>query len=730
MSVEKLNKLISLAITIFNQTSMRSVKQWIGIILWSASLTASAQGKLLSLKDIYLNYSTQFRPASLEQLQWRPETENFTFVDHNRLIQHKTGTLIPDTLLTLAELNMVANIKEEHFPTFTWMDANHVKFLVGDTFVLFDMARKIIDCQLVLPKDNRSTDFCIENHSMAFTLDSNLYISGSAGNVKLTSDGGKGIAYGIRVHRDEFGITKGTFWSPNGHYLAFYRMDETMVTDYPLVDVTTRVATVKNMKYPMAGMTSHQVKVGVYNVNLKTTVYLETGTPLDHYLTNVAWSPDEKYIFIALLNREQNHMWLNQYDVVNGKLIRTLFEETNPKYVEPLHPMYFLADGSGRFLWQSRRDGFNHLYLYDFGGKLIKQVTSGSWEVLDLLHVTSKGEVYFNANIDNPIETQLCTVNLKSGNIIKITSTEGTHSCSISSNGKYILDTYSSVNNPGKTDLLLNNGKLVHTLFSANNSLKDYKLGGVTTSTILANDGKTLLYYRLIKPLNFDPAKKYPVIVYVYGGPHEQLVTNEWPHSLELWQYFMAEHGYVCFMLDNRGSENRGRDFENIIHRNVGVTEMQDQMSGVSYLKSLPYVDTARMGVHGWSFGGFMTTSLMLNHPNIFKAGVAGGPVMDWRYYEVMYGERYMDTPQENPDGYEKTSCLNKAQLLKGKLLIIHGAIDPTVVWQNSLLFIEGCIKNKRQVDYFVYPTHEHNVTGPDRFHLMEKVTEYFNENL
>jgi dipeptidyl-peptidase-4 len=451
----------------------------------------------------------------------------------------------------------------------------------------------------------------------------------------------------------------------------------------------------------MAGMTSHQVKLGVYNLSLKTTIYLETGTPLDHYLTNIAWSPDEKYVFTALLNREQNHLWLNQYDASNGKFVKTLFEETDPKYVEPLHPMHFLSDGSSRFLWQSRRDGFNHIYLYDFGGKLIKQLTSGNWEVQDLLQITN-GDVYFQANIDNLTETHLCAVNLKSGKVTKITSAEGSHNCLVNSTGKYILDTYSSLNNPGKTDLLLNNGKLLRNLLTATNPLKNYKLGEVTTSTILANDGKTPLYYRLIKPLNFDPAKKYPVIVYVYGGPHLQLVTNEWPSGHDLWLYYMAEHGYVCFTLDNRGSENRGRDFENIIHRQVGITEMQDQISGVNYLKKLAYADTTRIGVHGWSFGGFLTTSLMLNYPDVFKVGIAGGPVMDWRYYEVMYGERYMDTPQENPEGYDKTSCLNKTQQLKGKLLIIHGAIDPTVVWQNSLLFLQACIKNKKQVDYFV----------------------------
>ena len=707
---------------------MKTVKFWIaGLMLSYAMLSVSGQEKLLTLEDIFLN--DKLRPKSLQQLQWQPSTENYTFIDDQNLVQNKADINNPLILLTLTQLNQVKDINLELFPTMTWIDANRFYFMQRDSFVIFDVSQKNARF-FALPAGAKNEEYCVDNHTLAFTVDSNLCITGSGGIIKLTSDGGKGIAYGMAVHRDEFGITKGTFWSPKGNYLAFYRMDETMVTDYPLTDITTRVATVKMIKYPMAGMTSHQVKLGVYDLKLNKTIYLETGLPPDHYLTNIAWSPDEKYIFIALLNREQNHMWLNQYDASTGKLVRTLFEETDPRYVEPLNPISFLPDGSQRFIWQSRRDGFNHLYLYDFNGKLIKQLTSGNWEVLDLLRITPAGDVLFNANINNPIETHLCRVSIQSGKISKITSVEGTHKSLISSNGRYALDTYSSLSNPGKTDLLLVNGKLVRNLFAAENPLNDYKLGEVSISTLLANDGKTLLYYQMIKPVNFDSARKYPVLVYVYGGPHLQLVTNNWPGTENLWFHYMASHGYVCFMLDNRGSEKRGRDFENIIHRQVGVTEMQDQMSGVNYLKSLPFVDTTRMGLHGWSYGGFMTTSLMLNHPGVFKVAVAGGPVMDWRYYEVMYGERYMDTPQENPEGYDKTSCLNKTQQLTGKFLIIHGLIDPTVVVQHSLLFIENCIKNKKQVDYFIYPTHEHNVIGKDRYHLMQKVTDYFGDFL
>ena len=681
----------------------------------------------LKLEDIYLKYSSKLSPAALKQLRWLKGSDQYLYESGNVLLQADAKTNATNFLVTLEKLNSELKTKFTSFPVYEVLDNNQLLIAANNMYSVFDVLNQKAAYQVALPEKALNENFDKKTFKVSFNADSNLFVSVGRTNVQVTSDGGKGIAYGVAVHRNEFGINTGTFWSPEANFLAFYRMDETMVTDYPLVDVTARVAKLRNIKYPMAGMASHQVKVGVYSLKDNSTKYLETGEPLDHYLTNIAWSPDEKFIFIAVVNREQNHMWLNQYDVLTGKLVKTLFEETDPHYVEPLHPMVFLKNDPKRFIWQSRRDGFNHLYVYDINGTQLKQLTSGNWEVLELLDTQpASGDLFFEANINNPLEKQLCKVNIKNGKMIHVTSVPGVHESKISSDGNFILDVYSSAIIPGNTDLLQANGHLVRNVYTSGNPLKEYTLGETTISSIVANDGKTPLYYRLIKPSNFDPAKKYPVIVYVYGGPHDQLVLNRWANRTELWQQYMAQKGYVCFTLDNRGSSNRGRDFENIIHRQVGVTEMEDQMTGIAFLKNLGYVDSTRIGIHGWSYGGFMTTSLMLTYPEIVKVGVAGGPVIDWKYYEVMYGERYMDTPQENPEGYAKSSCLDKSAQLKGKLLIIHGGQDPTVVWQNSLMFIENCIKNNKQIDYFVYPTHEHNVIGRDRLHLMQKVTDYF----
>ena len=568
------------------------------------------------------------------------------------------------------------------------------------------------------------------------TKDGNLFVDG-----KLVERGdGYNIVLGESVHRNEFGIEGGLFWSPKETRLAFYRMDQSMVVDYPIVNTKAREAEVRNIKYPMAGMKSHEVTVGVWDTKTEKLVYLDTRRDTtvherEMYLTNIAWSPDEKYVFIAKVNREQNHMWLEQYDAVSGKLVKVLFEETNPRYVEPCEPMIFTPKGD-QFLWYSMRDGYKHLYLYNLDGTLVKQVTKGEYEVEGFIQFDKKGEnIFIYANKDNLAGRDAYRVNLKKGTMECLTMQEnglhGTHSVALNDQGTTWVDFWSSVDVPMRADLRdLKHKNVIHTFFTAENPLKDYAMPEVKLGTIKAADGKTDLYYRLITPPYMEPGKKYPTLVYVYGGPHSQLVTDSWLGGGNLYFMFLAQQGYVVFTVDNRGTDNRGFEFESCTHRHLGEIEMADQMEGVKFLKSLPYVDENRMGVEGWSFGGFMTITMKLAHPEVFKVGCAGGPVIDWKWYEIMYGERYMDMPQENPEGYENNCLLNKAKNLEGRLLVIHGAEDNTVVWQHSLEFIERCINNYKQVDYFVYPHHEHNVLGRERLHLYQKMFQYYEDFL
>jgi len=611
---------------------------------------------------------------------------------------------------------------------------NNVMYLKDTAYMLFDgkkeRAMTAKEREMFKEKMQPAKDERVEKK------EGNLYVDG-----KLVEHGdGYDIVLGESVHRNEFGIDGGLFWSPKETRLAFYRMDQSMVVDYPIVNTKAREAEVRNIKYPMAGMKSHEVTVGVWNTKTEKLVYLNTRKDTtvherEMYLTNIAWSPDERYVFIAKINREQNHMWLEQYDAVTGAFVKVLFEETNPRYVEPCEPMIFTPKGD-QFLWYSMRDGYKHLYLYNIDGTLVKQVTKGEYEVEGFIQFDKKGEnIFIYANEDNLAGRDAYRVNLKDGKKYPLTNKKGTHSVVISETGKYWIDVYSSVDVPAAADYVEGKHKqnLVvgrHQLYRSENPLKDYAMPEVKLGIIKAADGVTDLYYRLITPPNMEKGKKYPTLVYVYGGPHSQLVTDSWLGGGNLYFMFLAQQGYVVFTVDNRGTDNRGFEFESCTHRHLGEIEMADQMEGVKFLKGLPYVDQDRMGVEGWSFGGFMTITMKLAHPEVFKVGCAGGPVIDWKWYEIMYGERYMDTPQENPEGYEANCLLNKAKNLEGRLLVIHGAEDNTVVWQHSLEFIERCVNNYRQVDYFVYPHHEHNVLGRERLHLYQKMFQYYEDFL
>jgi len=572
----------------------------------------------------------------------------------------------------------------------------------------------------------------------AYTKDFQLYVNDSTGEHKLTSDGSPEIVYGGSVHRNEFGISEGIFWNEDHSKMAFYRMDQSMVSKYPLVNIpeidwmpkegTSRCATPEQEIYPMAGETSHKVTVGIYDVAKKSIIYLNAGDPTDRYFTNISWDPDNKTLYIFELNRDQNDCHLVSYNSETGEELGKLYHETDEKYVEPLHPIQFLPWDKSMFIMQSQKDGYNHIYLFTKYGKEIKQVTSGKWVVMDVLGFDKKRHnIIYMSNELNPLQRNIFSINVENGkkNLVDANG-EGWHSALLSKSGTYVWDNYQTPDIPRNIAIVnTSNGK--HTdYYSAEDPWKGYNVPEYVSGSIKAADGVTDLYYRMVKPVGFDETKKYPAIVYVYGGPHAHNVDARWHWGSRSWETYMAQKGYLLFIIDNRGSENRGKDFEQATFRQLGQTEMKDQMKGVEFLKSLPYVDADKLGVHGWSFGGFMTISLMTNYPDVFKVGVAGGPVIDWKWYEVMYGERYMDTPQTNPEGYKKTSLLRKAKDLKGRLQIIIGLNDPVVLPQHSYSFIKACIEAGTQPDFFVYPGEPHNMRGHQSTHLHERISRYF----
>lgn len=690
---------------------------------------AFAQTRQMSLEDAVYGRYTYLRPQYLHALQWK-SAEAFTYVQNDTLWVKTTQNNSKQVLITLNEINDISSLHAQRFPRHQWLDPNRLLLMAGNRYAIVDTDKRRVISNIELPDDAENAHYSAEGNFIAYTRSNNLFVNFANGESKqITNDGGNGIVNGKTVHRNEFGINNGIFISPQGNYIAFYRKDESMVKDYPLVDFMTRQAECHPIKYPMAGLASHQVTVGVYDLKNDQTRFLQTGEPLDHYLTNIAWSPDEQHIYMAELNREQNHMQLNCYKVSDGNKEKTLFEEKSDRYVEPLHPIRFSKVNPNLFYYLTRADGWFHLYQYNTDGKLIKQITQGEWEVTRLVGFDSKETyVFVEGTLDDPLQNHIYKVHIKSGRIEKLTDATGMHSALLNEEGTAVLDRWNGPDVPAQTDLISTKSK--RTLHRSPDPLEDYQLGANRLVKLKTTDGQYDLYGRLILPTNFDPQKKYPVIVYVYGGPHSQLVTKSWHHAARWWQYYMASKGYIAFTLDNRGTLNRGRDFETAIHRQLGVLETEDQMQGIAYLKNLPYVDSTRIGVHGWSYGGFMTLNLKLKHPEVFKVAVAGGPVVDWSMYEVMYGERYMDMPQENPEGYKNSNMCNYVKNLDGKLLIIHGAQDATVVMQHSMKFLRECVKEDKQVDFFTYPIHPHNVRGKDRIHLMEKVSRYFFENL
>jgi dipeptidyl-peptidase-4 len=613
-------------------------------------------------------------------------------------------------------------------PGYTFRQKEAYYYQSGDTLFFKGGAGNAIT---LLPKNAANIHMDAAAQYTVFTVDNNLYYALRGGAaVALTHDTNRNIISGQAVHRNEFGIDNGIFISPKGHFIAYYRMDQTMVSDYPVIDWSKMPAKNENVKYPMAGDTSHEVMLRVYNPENKSTIELKTGEHKDHYLTAVTWSPDEKHIYVGILNRKQNHLLLNQYDARTGEKVKTLFEEKDEKYVEPQHPLSFLPGSNDQFVWWSQRDGYMHLYLYNTNGKLIKQLTNGPWIVNEILAFNKdKNEIIFTGTKDSPLEKHAYTINWKNGNWSRIDKEAGTHNFLVSDDGRYLYDVLTATGVPRKTMVRATDGSMTKVLLDSPDPLANYDRPQIQDVKLKADDG-TRLYGKLILPTGFDSTKKYPVIVYLYNGPHVQLVKNGFPESGNLWYEYLAQHGYIVWTMDGRGSSNRGLAFEQATFRKLGTVEMDDHMQGVNYLKSLPYVDAGRLGIHGWSFGGFMTTSFMLRHPGVFKCGVAGGPVMDWRMYEIMYTERYMDTPEENPEGYAQSNLLSKVKNLKGKLMLIHGTQDATVVWQHSIDFIKKSVDENVQVDYFVYPGYEHNVRGKDRVHLMQKITDYFDQNL
>lgn len=702
-------------------------------LMFVALSHASAQNNTLTLEDAVRGLFTKYKIEQYHPLCWLNDSTFLLTRDHRTLFMQTVSAGEPLVWFTAESYPELKNQSLNSARLSS--DGQTVILEFGDRYILASASPDGPRHAILKPKKGAEFHLHDLTRLLAYTIENNIYLLNTKNEeITVTQDVDKGMVNGSGyVHRQEFGIHEGLFWSPQGHRLAFYSKDERMVKEYPLVNTGGRMAEPKMIRYPMAGMKSEEVKLKIYHLAIGRTTTLHTNTDPETYLTCVTWAPDGRSLYTALLNRGQDHLVLCRFDAETGSLTGRLFEEKHLKYVEPEHPLLFVQGQPHLFVWQSERDGFNHLYLYDSDGNLQRQLTRGPWEVVSVLGQDPQGEwLYYTATKVSPLDRHIYRVHLKTGRSEPITSERdsGTWSGHISPDGRYLLASYQSSRKPPALYLIETTTKNARLLHQSRDPLDSLEIPKPRLVTFTAADGKTTLYGRLTTPHRMEPGRRYPVYLYVYGGPHAQLVTHTRLWGAGLMDSYMATQGFVVLTLDNRGSAHRGIEFENIIHRRLGYHEMQDQVAALRQLFRLPFVDSTRVAVHGWSFGGFMTISLMLNYPELFDVGVAGGPVTDWKWYEVMYGERYMDTPQENPEGYQATSLLDKVQKLKGKLMIIHGMQDDVVVPQHSLELVEAFIKAGKQVDFFPYPSHPHNVQGKDRVHLMEKVTDYVIKNL
>ncbi len=702
------------------------MKKLVTVLLLTPFLAGSvlAQKKKLSLEESLTNPAFGMSIRQLHGFQDGAYAEVVTAPGKGDVLVKRLNDKTDTLLFASAWQN-----GKKNFPRLNWKSSQFLYGMMGTELSTYNLETKKAALIATLPEDAENQDVEEKNLFVAFTKEQNLFIQKGGQAVQVTNETDKNIVCGQSVHRNEYGINKGTFWSPDGNQLAFYRMDQRMVTDYPIVEITEKPAKVRNIKYPMAGQTSHEVTLGVYNLANQKTTFLDVTGPKDQYLTGVTWTTDSKYITITLLNRETNHFQLNAYDAATGKLVKTLFEEKSDRYLDPQEGPLFV-NAALDFVWQSERNGFNHLYLYGWDGKLKKQLSSGDEKVTDVLGTDDKGQnLLFIQTGGQGMDRIVKSVDLKSGKVKSLTPTSGVHNAMWCEGKTRLLDVWSNLKTPKQIDLIDVAGKAPKMLKTFANPFADFDFPSIDTLSLKSSDGQTL-HARLIKPTNFDPNKKYPVIVYLYGGPHAQMVTNSWLAAANVYMAAWAADGFMVFTIDNRGSYNRGVAFEQAPYRNMGTPEMEDQLVGVKYLKSLPYVDGTRLGIHGWSYGGFMTTTMMSRAPGTFKVGIAGAPVIDWAMYEIMYTERYMDMPKENPQGYETANLVNHAQNVKGKFMLIHGTSDDVVVWQNTQAFLKKAIESGVQLDYFIYPGHGHGVGGKDRIHLMKKMTNYFKDNL
>jgi dipeptidyl-peptidase 4 len=716
--------------------------------------------KQLTVERIYS--APSLSGYQIDGIEWSPDGKRITYFEGDGRGSRQLAEM--DAATGKHSILVNANTLEAAFPsaktsaiqstglgrieaaTYLWSpDGNSLLLVGGSNLVLLDL--KTMSSKPLIKGDADVADpkFSPDGKWVSFVRDSNLWVVNlGSGEVRaLTTGGSEEILKGQLdwVYPEELDATTAYWWAPDSSKIAYYEMDERPVTRYPIMDMSSPVGAMDYTRFPQAGEANPVVRVGVVSVTGGDTKWMDTGANTDVYLPRVDWLRDSQRVAIQRLNRAQNRLDLEFCDASTGAS-QTILTETDKYWVNVSADLYFFSDNK-RFLWSSERTGFRHYYLYDLSGKQLQQLTSGDWDIsgnggfgpgaashpaVDEAH----GSIYFLSNKDDVRDTQLYRLSLNDKSVTRVSREPGTHDVIIAPDESAFVDAVSTTMKPPSQDLDRIDGSRIAAI-NENGvpELADYHLSPVEFLDLTADDG-TKLYADIIKPPNFDPSRKYPVLFNVYGGPQVQNVRNEWGRVDFLWLEMMAEKGFVVFTLDSRGSYGRGHAFESAIYHQFGKVELEDQLTGVNYLKSLPYVDGSRIGIWGWSYGAYMTLYAMSNAPDVFKAGVAVAPVSDWKLYDTIYTERYMGRPQENAAGYANSSPVNQASNLKGKLMLAHGTGDDNVHFANTSEMINALIAAGRYpTDVMIFPGRGHPISDrPARIQLFERITNFFLNNL
>lgn len=682
----------------------------------------------LSVHDIIYR-EKELLPQKLTQLQWLPNSYYFSYVtkDQILLVSEINNQIIRS--ISLDMLNAKLESQLEVFPQLRWIDEIRLWFKHEQNIIIYDTSSGVFEIANILHKEAENIEV-FSPHLVAYTVGPNLFLSSSGNIIQLTNNlASSHILSGHSVHRQEFGIEKGIFFSPHGTLLAYYRMDQNMVDDYPFEDFQSYPVKIDYIKYPMAGRKNHEVKLVVYNLESKEHKVLDTQGPPDQYLTSISWASDER-ILLNILNRAQNHLRTYLFDIKNGQSGELLFEHHAQKYINPQFSFYTTAEYPEQAYWCSNHAGWTQLYKLDMHDKSMSLLTPELKDISEAVGFRAFGAYFFYMAFSNDHPSRHgYFYNRNNNSILNLThDNEGIHTLIPSDDGSLILDVFSNQNTPYHVNIINLEGHILNTIYSAPNPLVEYRNTLIKIFKLRSADDKYDLFARIIFPPEFSSTTSYPAILYVYGGPHVQIVQDSW--GAPLWQIMMAQKGYIIFSLDNRGSAHRGQAFEQETFRALGREEVLDQMAGINYLRSLNFVDMGRLGVHGWSFGGYMTMALMLKNPKVFKVGVEGGGVVDWTNYESFYTERFMGLPQENAESYEHSSLLNLINNLDDDIMLITGTHDDVVVPRHMKLFIAKAIECDKKIDIFFYPYGKHHFDIKSKFHFYNKMTCYFDEKL